>query len=201
MSEVNELEELRTIWSEMSDKLDRQKQLTDQLILQMAHEKSSSRLQRIVTMEGVGIVAVALILLALFSRFYLLDNWLQITGGVFSALVLLISLIMGGRIIFQARRIDVSQNNYQQNLTYFKALKKTLRLYKRLSIVLNIFLPFFLLPVVFKLFFDRDLLTDLAAFGSALLAIALLVPPLLYLIIRYYGRQVTQVGKALEDSE
>lgn len=201
MSETTELDNLKTIWSEMSEKLDRHKQLTDQLILQMAHERSSSRLQRIITMESVGVVLVVIFLIALVSRFHRLDNWLQISGGILSVLTFIISLIMGLRIISQARRIDLTRNNYQQNLEHFSAFKRTLRFYRRLSIVLNILLPFFLLPVVFKLFLDKDLLTDPASFGSALLAFALITPVVLYLVIKYYGRQVSRIKEALNKTE
>ncbi|MCB0634363.1 MAG: hypothetical protein R2824_18980 [Saprospiraceae bacterium] len=199
MSETTEFDQLKAIWSEMSNKLDQQKKLTDQLILQMAHEKSSSRLHRIITMESVGVIAVVIFLFILLSRFHYLSNWLQIGGGILSILTFLISLIIGIRIIVQARKIDLIRNSYQQNINYFYNLKKTLRFYKRLSIVLNILLPFFLIPVVFKLFLNKDLLTDPASFGNALLSFALIIPLALYLIIRFYRRQISQVKEAINE--
>ncbi|PHN00865.1 hypothetical protein [Flavilitoribacter nigricans] len=192
-----ELEQMKAVWSEMSARLDRQQEVTDRMILKMAHERSSSRLGRIILMEGIGMVFTIAVLGLLLVRFHELDNWLTITGGVVTALILLLSIVMGGRIIRHARRIDLAKNSYQQTLEDFGALKSLLGLYKKLSIRINLIMPFFLLPVVFQLFLGKDLLQDFAAYGWALLTCGLVTPPLLYLIIRYYRRNMRQVSKAI----
>lgn len=196
-----ELEQMKAIWSDMSTRLDRQQEVTDQLILKMAHEKSSSRLGRIIIAESLGIVFTAILLILLVSRFDQLDNWLTITGGIVTMLIFLLSIAMGGRIIQQARKINLVTQTYQQNLANFTALKKTLGFYKRLSIIINIVMPFFLLPVVFQLLLDKDLLQDFASYGWALLLTGLITPVALYLIIRYYRRNMAQVSKAIRETE
>lgn len=196
-----ELEQMKAIWSDMSTRLDRQQKVTDHLILKMAHEKSSSRLSRIIAAESVGIVFTGVLLILLISRFDQLDNWLTTTGGIVTALIFLISILMGGRIIQQARKINLATHTYQQNLANFTSLKKTLGFYKRLNIIINILMPFFLLPVVFKLFLGKDLLQDFASYGWSLLLAGLITPVALYLIIRYYRRNMSQVSKAIRETE
>lgn len=196
-----ELEQMKAIWSDMSTRLDRQQEVTDQLILKMAHEKSSSRLGRIIIAESLGIVFTAILLILLVSRFDQLNNWLTITGGIVTILIFLLSIAMGGRIIQQATKINLVTQTYQQNLANFTALKKTLGFYKRLSIIINIIMPFFLLPVVFQLLLDKDLLQDFASYGWALLLTGLITPVALYFIIRYYRRNMAQVSKAIRETE
>lgn len=196
-----ELEQMKAVWTDMSARLDRQQAVTDQLILKMAQEKSSSRLGRIILMETMGIIFSVGLLVYLLFHFQELDNWLTFTGGVVTVLVFLVSTIMGWRITEKARKIDLAKHSYQQTLEDFRSLKRTLGFYKKLSIVVNIILPFFFLPVVFKIFLGKDLLDNFAAYGWALLSCALLTPPMLYLIIKYYRRNISQVSKAIESTQ
>lgn len=196
-----ELEQMKAIWSDMSTRLDRQQQLTDELILKMAQERSNSRLSRIIRMEGIGAIFSAVILGLLLFHFHRLDNWLNITGGIVTALVLLLSIIMGRRIIQQARKINLLENTYQQTLNDFEALKNLLGFYKKLSIAINIVLPFFMMPVIFKLMLGKDLLEDFASYGRSLLLFGLITPPVLYLIIRYYRKNISQLSRIIRDAE
>lgn len=194
-----ELEQMKAIWSDMSARLDRQQEVTDQLILEMAQKKSGSRLGRIIAMEAIGIVVSLVMLAYLLLHFRELDNWLTFTGGLITVFIFLLGVAMSGIIIQKSKGIDLTKNTYQQTLEKFKSLKRTLGFYKKLSIVINVILPFFLLPVVFKLFLDQDLLEDFTAYGWALLTCALITPPVLFLIIRYYRKNIKQVSKAIQE--
>lgn len=196
-----ELEKMKAVWAEMSEQLDKQEKMTNEIIIKMAHEKSTSRLNRIMWMESIGMVLAVFFLLYLLFNFQKLNNWLNITGGIGSALILLLSIVMGGLIVQKANRIDVINNSYTQALDHFMQLKKMLRFYKKISIVINVIFPFFLLPVVFTLVLDKDLLTDFSAFGRSLLICFLLAPIVLYLIIKWYAKNVSQVKDAFEDLE
>ncbi|MDN5201940.1 hypothetical protein QQ008_11215 [Fulvivirgaceae bacterium BMA10] len=194
-----ELENMKAIWAEMSQELEKQKKLTDKIILKMTQQKSRSGLNRIINMEIFGMIVTAIMLVYLLINFGKLDNWLTIGGGVGLILLLLLALIMGTIIVKAAKKIDVVKNNYHQTLTDFADFKKILGFYKKLSIVMNILIPFLILPVVSFLFFDRDLLFDLQEFGMGLIFYFILMPPLLYLIIRFYRKNVSKIREALDD--
>lgn len=196
-----ELENMKVIWSEMSDRLDKQKKMTDEIILKMAHEQSSSRLNRIIRLEFFGIIISAGILIYLLINFNRLENWLNITGGVGTLLILCLGIGYALKIIREAKKIDVAKNSYDQTLQDFTRLRKSLGFYKKLSIGINVIFPFFLLPVVFSLFLSKDLLADFPQFGRSLLICFLLTPVVLYLLINYYRRNVSQVKDALKDLE
>jgi hypothetical protein len=196
-----ELENMKVIWSEMSEQLDKQKRMTDEIILKMAHEKSSSRLGRIIRLEIFGVMVSIVMLLLLLVNFYKLDNWLNITGGIGTVLILCLGIGYSFKIIRLAQKIDVAKNSYGQTLQDFADLKKALGFYKKLSIAVNIIFPFFLLPVVFSLLLGKDLLADFSQFGRSLLICFALTPVVLYLLIKYYRRNVSQVKDALKDLE
>lgn len=196
-----ELEQMKDIWSDMSSRLDRQQEVTDQLILKLAHERSSSRLGRIIMAESIGIVLTSVFMIMLLLRFHKLTNWLTISGGIFTILIFAISILMGWRIVRQAKSINLATRSYQQTLADFNALKKTLGRYKRLSIRINLVMPFFLIPVVFQLALGKDILQDFASYGWGLLLTGLIAPAMLYLIIRFYRRNMSEVGKAIETIE
>ena len=192
---------MKAVWAEMSEQLDKQEKMTKEIIIKMAHEKSTSRLNRIMMMESIGVVFAAFLLLYLLFNFQKLGNWLNIMGGIGSALILFLSIVMGCLIVQKANRIDVINNSYSEALEHFMELKKLLRSYKKMSILINVVFPFFLLPVVFTLMLDKDLLTDFSAFGRSLLLCFVLTPIVLYLIIKYYARNVSQVKDAFKDLE
>lgn len=194
-----ELEEMKSVWTHLSDQLEEQKRLTQDLILKMTREKSRSRLNRIVRMEAFGVTFSALFLIFIASQFYRLSDWLAITGAIGTSLILALAIVIGIRIIQKANRIDIAKNSYHQTWNDFKSLTKLLGNYKRLSIWINVAAPFFMFPTAFALLGEGSALDQLREFGIGLIAAAIFTPLILFGIIKYYSRNVSQVREALED--
>ena len=113
-----DLDEMKLAWSDMSDQLEQQKKLTDDIIFKMTQEKSSSRLGRIITAESIGIIVsfVGLVYIAL--NFYKFDNWLEITGGIGTLALMILGIVFGLRIISKAKRIDLTKHDLNTTLAW-----------------------------------------------------------------------------------
>lgn len=196
-----DLDQMKNTWSELSDGLSKSTKLQDEEILKMIHRKSTSRLNRIVYLEVFGSIVTVAAITYLAFNFYKLDNWLAIIGGVATILVFLVALLLSANIIRKARRVDLLKSSYQQTIDNFNELRKTLKLYKTISIYLNVFLPFLFIPVMASMFLGKNLLEDLEVFGKMLLASFLLIPPVFYLLIRFYKKNVREAKQALDSLE
>ena len=81
-----ELEELRNEWQEMSKEIEKQKILTDKLIIDMTEKKYKNKLKSISIPETIGTVICFAAAIYIFINFSLLDTWYMQLSGLFTAL-------------------------------------------------------------------------------------------------------------------
>lgn len=196
-----ELENLKSAWLEMSRELEKQKKITEEIILKMMNENSKSRLGALISFEILGLIISAALVVCILANFSRLDNWLSITGGLGTLLILLAGVIMSGIFLEKAKKIDVVENGLKQTLVDVCALRRTQYISKWANASLGILLPFFLLPVLASLYFDKELLYDLAEFRESLIPSLLLIPVIWFFIQKFYSRKLDEVNRLLQDIE
>ena len=196
-----DLDEMKLAWSEMSQQIEQQKKLTNDIILKMTQEKSSSRLNRIVVMESFGVLMTAVILVVIAKNFGRLENWVEIAGGIGTLGILTFAVVFGIRLIRQARGINLFKQSFTETLKRFNAFTKILGFYKRISIIINAASPLFMFPVAFGMFTEIDLLEDPTAGLYGLIGAAVFVPLVLYLVIRFYKSNISTVRRAFNEYE
>lgn len=196
-----DLDEMKAVWSDLGTQLEQQKKLNQDLIMKMTQEKSSSRMGRIIRVETFGIIVSAAILIYLLANFNKLTNWPALTGGIGMALILIIAIVFGTRLISKARQIDLVKNTYSTVVEQFNEFRKMLRFYKKLSIWTNAFSLLFVIPVTYSLILEKNVLDNLEGAGISLLLGIIVAPVMLYLIIRFYSRNISQVKKALNEAD
>ena len=194
-----ELEEMKSVWEEMSRDLERHKRLTNEIIIEMAHKKSSLRVKTIMYAESFGV------LISLAGVVYLLLNFKSLSydfstyAGVGLVLIFIISVILGVRIVLQAKGINIVEYTYLQVLENFNRLKTTLRFYKRLSQWLYVVIPFLMLPVFSDLFLDKNILEDAGEMVETLIACAIVLPLIWWLFKKFYQFNMKGMSKAIKD--
>lgn len=193
-----ELEEMKAFWSDLTHELEEQKKLTRELILKMAHEKSSSKLGRIIKAEALGVSLSAGILVYLAFNVNRLEHWTGVVGAVGLFGILLLGIGFGGRIIHKARRIDLINNPVAEVIRRFDEFRALLRMYKKFGIWTSLFSVLFVIPVTTELFLDKTVM-ELEGIGKALLASLIIVPIVFQLIKRFYSRNVSAVKKELNE--
>lgn len=196
-----DLDEMKAVWSDLGTQLEQQKKLNQDLIMKMTQEKSSSRMGRIIRVEIFGIIVSGAILIYLLANFNKLNNWPALAGGIGMALILLIAIVFGTRLISKARKIDLVKNTYSAVVKQFNEFRAMLRFYKKLSIWTNAFSLLFVIPVTYSLILEKNVLDNLEGAGISLLLGIIVAPVILYLIIRFYSRNISQVKKALNEAD
>jgi len=155
-----ELEELRNGWQEMSKEIEKQKILTDKLIIDMTQKKYKNKLNSISIPETIGTVICFAGAFYIFLNFPKLDTWYMQLSGLFTALFCIVLPILSLKSIFGMQKINISTSNYKQSLERFAKNKKRFVLIQKVSFYLNFVLVIVCLPVAAKLMNGKDLFLE-----------------------------------------
>ncbi len=151
-----ELEEMQTVWSELSGQLEKQKKLTDKMIIMMTQEKYRSQLNRIAYPEMIGTVicyGAGLFILININR---LDNWYTMLSGITTLIVLFVLPVLSLRSINKMRKVNIAANNYKETLLEYAKSKKQFKNGMKWGYYLGFVLMFTIMPVTTKLINNKD---------------------------------------------
>ena len=126
-----ELEEMKSLWEDMSQKVDQQKVLTDQLILDLTKERYENKMRSISVPETLSALICFAAVFYLISNFNLLDVWyLQLTG-VLTIVACILLPILSLKSIKKMKAINISKSTYKESLVnYAKEKTKFMRFQK-----------------------------------------------------------------------
>lgn len=132
-----DITEIQSIWSEMSIELEKQKKLTNEIILKMTQQQYKDQMNKIKYPEILGgLVCLAAALLILF-HFYELNTWPLRVCGVISLLVIIILPILSFKAIKQMDSVNIIESDYKQALTDFAKGKQQFLNVQKLSVYLG----------------------------------------------------------------
>jgi len=151
------IEEMQTVWLEMSEKLDNQKLLTNKLIIDMTQVKFKRKISIISRYESWGAVVCFFGALLIILNIQKLDTWYLLGSGIFVLAYLIILPLIVLKYINQMKSIDLANNTYKQSLLVFTKRRKQFLTAQRVGIIANFFLMVLILPVSAKLFNGKDL--------------------------------------------
>lgn len=155
-----ELEEMKTLWGEMSVEIERQKKLTDSLIIKMIHMNYKTKLQKIVIPETIGsLICLASVAYLLFNL-QMLDTWYLIVCGVVSMVLLAVIPLLSLRAIWNFRSVNISGNNYKETLTEYAKARTGFIFVQKMSYYLAALLLVFSLPVLVRVMGRKDPFMD-----------------------------------------
>jgi len=152
-----ELEEMKIAWLEMSDQLEKQKVLTDKLIIDMTQERYKNKFAKISFYETIGAIICFVVALAIIINFRKLDTWYLIVCGIGSILYFLTLPTFVLRSIHRIKTLNLVKNSYKQILIDFTKRKKHMLFVQQLGISLNFILMIIFLPVAGKILSDKDI--------------------------------------------
>ncbi len=155
-----ELDEMKGLWQNMSQELDRQKLLTDKMVVEMTHQKYKNKLRGISLPETVGtVVCLAMALYALIN-FNKLDTWYLALCGVISISFCLVLPFLSLRSLSRMKKIDISGNSYKESLEQYAREKGNFIRVQKAGYYLGFLYLLAVLPVAGKLMRDKDLILD-----------------------------------------
>jgi hypothetical protein len=142
-----ELDEMKTLWTEMSAKLEGQKKLTDKMIMMMTQERYQRRLSKIRTPELVStVLCFIMVLLILFSLNKFETPYL-LACAIASATILSVLPVLSLWAIRQVGRVDLKASSYKEVLLQYTLAKRKLLSVQKLSFYLSFVLLVLALPV------------------------------------------------------
>ncbi|MGB5236981.1 MAG: hypothetical protein WBM43_05005 [Flavobacteriaceae bacterium] len=151
------VEELQSIWTEMSDELEKQKKLTHKIIMQMTQQRYTNQLTKIAKYEGIGAIFCFAIAIYILINFLKLDTWYLQLCGVFTLAFLLVMPALVLRSIRNMRRINIVEGSYTDNISAYTKARNQFLFLQRIGIGLAFVLMITTLPVAGKLLKGKDL--------------------------------------------
>jgi len=196
-----ELEELKSKWFEMDQKLEKQKALTNEMIRKMARHRSNSIFNPIIALEKWGIATSSVMLVYIFSNLEKLNDWLSLTGAISTIVILMAGLVMSVMLIKKIQEVDIAKNDYKKTLLQVNEAKKFQHSIKWVSAFLAPVLAVSILPTLASTWFDKSLLHDLEEYWESLIPCLLLIPVIWYFIGRFYAKKLNEINELLKDFE
>jgi len=154
-----ELEEMQATWSQLSDQLEHQKKLTNTLIMEMTKQRYRSKIGILSKYEGIGAIICFAAATLLLLQFQKLDTWYLMASGVFTIAYLIVVPIVVLRSINAMKRIDLINKTYKETFVAYVKKQEQFLLTQRAGIYLNFILLAVSLPVMVKVFKDKDIFT------------------------------------------
>ncbi|AXT49782.1 hypothetical protein D1818_02710 [Aquimarina sp. BL5] len=156
-----ELEEMKEVWSEISGQLEKQKKLTDKMIIMMTQEQYRKKWNKIAYPEILGTIICFGMALLIFFNISKLETWYNLLFGISSAIILLVLPILSLRSINKMSGINFYKNSYKDTLIKYTKNKKQFQSLQKISYYLSFLLIFLILPVTSKIMDGKDLFTSI----------------------------------------
>jgi hypothetical protein len=152
-----DLEEIQTIWSEMSYQLEQQKKLTNEIIMKMTQERYRTKFDNITFYETIGAVICFLAAIYLLVNINKLDTWYLLACGIFTIAFLIILPVITLGLLGKIKRMNIVKNSLKETIVGYTKAKNQLLLMQRVGIYLSFVLMFTCLPVFSKIMNNKDL--------------------------------------------
>lgn len=199
-----ELEEMKTLWGTMSEDIEKQKILTDKLIIQMTQQQYNNRLRKISTPEIVGTFICFAAALFILINFYKLETLLQLVSGIITITFLLIGPIISLRFISRMKKIDISKNNYKQTIIEYSKSKKQFISSQKISFYFSPLLMLIILPVASKITNNKDFILEIQKSPEIIFSILFAFLFLFFFskwVFKHYNKNINAAGNILKDLE
>ena len=146
-----ELEEMKNLWQEMSAEVEKQKKLTDSLIIKMTQMHYKNKLNKILIPEAAGTLIAFAAAIFILTNIEKLNTPLLLGCGIISVLVLVLMPILSINSVLRMKYLNVSANNYKESLLEYSEAKMRFVSIQKLSFVFGSILMVTILPVMCQL--------------------------------------------------
>lgn len=128
-----EIENMKSLWEDMSKKVDQQRILTDQLILDMTKERYESRMRSISVPETLSALICFAVVVYLISNFSLLDTWYLQLSGILTIIACILLPVLSLKSIRKMQSINISKSTYKEALVVYAKEKARFMLLQKTS--------------------------------------------------------------------
>lgn len=199
---------MKNTWAQLSSEMEAQKKLTNKLILKMAYQKSSRSISNLKRFEMLGGLLMG-VLLIIGTGYFLVTGAFQSVPLIICAIVCMalfaFSVSLSFIFILRMLKINLLENTIEETQRYFKAFKETHNFNKKFGKYSTVPTMLLFIPVVLKVSNDIDIFLNFSDGKTELIGIlissGLMAIPVLYVVVRFYKRNMTATVEAHEDIE
>ena len=152
-----ELEEMKALWGEMSAEMDKQKKLTDTLIIKMTQVNYNNKVSKIFVPEAISSVLCFAMAGFIVLNMGQLNTWYLMLSGIISALILVVNPALSLNSLFRIRALNISANSYKESLLQYSQGKKQFVRVKKINLLLGAVLLLVCLPTFSQLIAGKDI--------------------------------------------
>ncbi len=151
-----EIGELQATWTQMSEELDKQKRLTNKIVMEMTQQKYKNKFQALAFYETIGAVICFAVALFLIFNFNKLDTWYLLLCGIITLAFILTLPVLTLRGISKIKNLNIAENSYKETVLSYSKAKKRLLTIQQFGIYASFGLMFTTIPVASKILSDKD---------------------------------------------
>lgn len=151
-----ELEEMKGLWEDMSQKLEKQELINKQLIMEMTQQKYKSKFRKLLGFESFGaLICFAFSILILFNL-HKMDTWYLMLCSILCLLFFIVLPIIALRALKNMNSVKITSASYKETLSDFTRKKNRLLLIQKFSATYSILFMFVSIPVFSMIFNNKD---------------------------------------------
>ena len=155
-----ELEELQSAWTQMSYELEKQKELTNDIIMEMTKEKYRTKFKTITNYEKAGTLLLIASALLIVFNIPKLDTWYLLICGLIAIVFSIILPILVLSSLKKIQRLDIVNLPYKDALLEYTKSKTKLLKIQRYGIYASFIYLIAFLPTTAKIFNGKDLFLE-----------------------------------------
>ena len=157
-----EIEELQSAWVQMSQELDHQKKLTNEIILDMTKQKYQNKFNILTKYETVGAFVCFIVAFFVLLNFGKLDTWYLKICGILTLSFLIVLPVLVLSTLKKIKNIDITKGSYKENLKVYLQTKNRLLKLQQVGMAIGFVGLLFIVPVTSKIISNKNvLLTNL----------------------------------------
>ncbi len=150
---------MKSQWVDMSHKVDQQKILTDQLIIDLTKERFNTKMRAISVPESISALMCFAAVLFIISNFNSLDVWYLKLSGVFAIIACLVLPVLSLKSIQKMKSVHISKSTFKETVEAYAKGKSKFMQIQKISFYTS-FLVLVALVIVFgKIIKDIDVFT------------------------------------------
>jgi hypothetical protein len=154
-----ELEQMKNLWQEMSAEIEKQKKLTDSIIIKMTQSDYRNKINKILIPEAIGGTGGFAVTLFILLNLEKLNNWYLLACGIISAVILFAMPILSIYKVNKIRSINISGSDFKQILEKYSKGKLQFIFVQKLNFLLGAILLITILPVTCQIMDGVDVFT------------------------------------------
>lgn len=132
-----EINEMKNLWKDMSEKLDKQIELSEQVLLESTKEQYTRRVNIFWNAQIIGFVVAYGILIFLAFNFYKLDSWQELTSAILWCAYLGIMPFYSIAGMKTLKNINIGKMSFKECLEAFTSGKERTLRAQKISLILN----------------------------------------------------------------